>query len=275
MYRFAMSLAVAALLFVSVDAAEAQERTVSETVDLDRDGRVTLKSFSGSITVTTWDEASAQIDVRIEGDDQDLVDQTEIRIEGGGRNLDIETDYEEVEDSQKFLGLFNFGDTDKPDAHYTLKIPRTAELNIDDFSSEIEVSGLEADLSLNTFSSSINLDDITGHVRAETFSGNAEIEGLSGSIDFETFSGNATIGMLALTDDCSFKSFSGDMELTLPADAAFDLDAELGMGGDLDSAFTLDEPRSEDGEVRGTVGGGGPRISFETFSGDLELLKRQ
>ena len=275
MYRFTTALALVALLLGGVGAAQAQERTISETVDLDRDGRVTLNTFSGSITITTWDEASAQIEARIAGDDSELVDLTEVRIAGGGGRLDIETDYDEVEDSQKFLGLFNFGDTDKPDVHYTLTIPRTAALTIEDFSSDIEVTGLAADLELKTFSSPVTLRDITGHLRGETFSGDVEIENLRGSIDFETFSGSVTVRMNTLEDDCSFKSFSGDVALTLPADAAFDLDAELGMGGDLDSAFTVDAPRSEDGDVRGAVGGGGPRLSFETFSGTLELRELQ
>lgn len=269
-----MALVIMAVLFAGVDAAQAQERTVRETVDLDRDGRVSLKAFSGSITVTTWDEAAAQVDVRIAGDDPELVDLTEIRIQGGGRRLDIETDYEEVEDSQKFLGLFNFGETDKPDTHYTLKIPHTAALSIDDFNSNISITGLEADVEIDAFSSPVTLRDLTGHVRAELFSGNVEIENLSGSIDLTTFSGDVTIGMLALTDDCNFETFSGDVTLTLPPDAAFELDADMDIGGDVASDFTTDATRSDDDKPRGAVNGGGPRLSFETFSGDLALRKR-
>jgi hypothetical protein len=43
------------------------------------------------------------------------------------------------------------------------------------------------------------------------------------------------------------------------------------MSGDLDSDFALDNVETEGNEYRGSVNGGGPRIRFETFSGDLEI----
>lgn len=276
--RFSRSLLVALLISIAVLAAPAQAqdatRTVSRTADLDADGHLHLEAFTGSIEVTTWDRASAQIDVRIEGDDQELVDLTEIRIDGGGREVTITTDYDEVEDEQKFMGLFNFGDADKPATHYTIQMPRTARLSIEDFSSTINVEDLQADLSIDTFSSTIRLRDIEGRISAETFSSSFRADEVQGSADLETFSGDATIRFAALTEDSQFESFSGDVELHFPADAAFNLNAEPGMSGDLTSDFELPGD-AEENERSATSGGGGPRIAFETFSGDLTLRRRE
>lgn len=249
-------------------------RTVSKTLDLDADGRVALKAFAGSIEVTTWDREAVQVDVRIEADEQELVDKTRIRIDGGGHRVDIETDYDEVEDSQKFLGLFNIGSVDKPETHYTLRMPRTAALTINDFSSDIEVAGLRADVRINTFSSNIRLRDIEGQIRAETFSSRFVAEDIAGGVRLKTFSGDADITMRALTADTEFESFSGDVRLTLPANAGFRIDTDRGMGGDVRSDFALADSESDEEHFQGTVGAGGPWVQFETFSGDFELRKR-
>jgi len=268
------ALLVAALFLFTPSAVQAQaSRTVNETVNLDRDGTVQLEAFTGEITVTTWDRAAVQIDVRIEGDEQEHVDATRIEINGSGNRVSIETDYDELEN--RFLGIFDMGgDEDRPATYYTIQMPATAELSIDDFSSDIEVTGLRNGLELETFSSPVRLDDIEGRVDAETYSSEFEARDLAGSIRFETFSGDATISMREITDESRFESFSGDVELILPADAAFDLDLDMGMSGDLDSDFPMESVETEGSEYRGAVNGGGPRLRFSTFSGDLELRQQ-
>lgn len=267
------ALLVTALLLMPSAAQAQASRTVSETINLDRDGEVQLEAFTGAITVTTWDRAAVQIDVRIEGDEQEHVDATRIAIDGSGSRVTIETDYDELED--RFLGIFDMGgDKDRPATFYTIQMPATAELSIEDFSSDIEVTGLRSGLELETFSSPVRLEDIEGRVDAETYSSDFEASNIAGSMRFETFSGDATISMRAIDDECRFESFSGDVELLLPADAAFDLDLDMGMSGDLDSDFSMGSVETEGNEYRGAVNGGGPRIRFSTFSGDLELRQQ-
>lgn len=257
------------LLGAPVTAQAQAARTVSETVSLDRDGEVHLEAFTGAITVTTWDRAAVQIEVRIEGEEQEHVDATRIAISGSGDRVTIETDYDEVEN--RFLGIFNMGDGDRPATTYAIQMPVTAALSIDDFNSNIEVTGLRNELDIETFSSTVRIEDIEGRIDAETYSSEFAARNIAGSVRFETFSGDATISFRALNGDSRFESFSGDVELLLPADAAFDLDVSTGMGGDLDSDFSLDAVEAEGNEYRGSINGGGPNLRFETFSGDLTL----
>lgn len=102
-------------------------------------------------------------------------------------------------------------------------------------------------MDLDTFTGSI---DVTawnqGRVKAKA---RVEGEGLRGSVQLETF--------------------SGDIELTLPADAGFELVGEDDAFGNLNSDFAL---RTEDG--RRISSGGGPRVKVETFSGALRLRKQ-
>ena len=250
-------------------AAAQTTRTVTRSVPLDRNGHVELDTFTGSIDITGGDGDRVEVEARIEGEDSELVDKTRIQFEEGGNNLTVEVDYDEVKDSQEFLGLFSFGDVDRPSVHFTIEMPRDAALTIDDFSSEISVTGLRSTVTLETFSSTITLRDVTGPMDLETFSGEVEGENLSGQVQLETFSGDVRLRMAALTGDSHFETFSGDVELALPADADFELVGEEDAFGELNSEFAL---RIEDG--RRIAGEGGPRIEVDTFSGALRLRKQ-
>lgn len=244
-------------------------RTITRSFDLDRDGRVEIDAFTGRVEVRGADQNTVEVEARIEGDDPELVEQMGLEFSDTAHRLAIEVDYDEVEDSQQFLGLFNIGNVDRPSVHFTITMPRTAGLSIDDFSSEVEVEGLRADVSLETFSSSIRLRDVEGALDVETFSGSVDGEGLRGQVQLETFSGDIRLRMTALTGDSHFETFSGDVDLYLPAGIGFELVAGEETFGDLSSDFGL---QIEDG--RRIAGGGGPRIEVETFSGSLRLHKQ-
>jgi DUF4097 and DUF4098 domain-containing protein YvlB len=64
---------------------------------------------------------------------------------------------------------------------------------------------------------------------------------------------------------------SGGVQLKLPSDAAFDLDAHTSSG-----SISIDQPHTVQGsigrkEVRGRVGGGGVPVEVETGSGDIQI----
>lgn len=267
-FVFGFLLLVGLSLVVQPASAQAS-RTVDRQFELARDGHLDLDTFSGTIEVTGWNQNTVDVEARIEGDNDELVEKTAIRFDEGMGRLGIEVDYDEVEDTQKFLGLFSIGDVDRPDVHFTIRMPRTASITVDDFSSEVEVDGLEGEVTLDTFSSSIHLRDLEGGFNVETFSGSVEGENLQGSVRLETFSGEVRLSMNALTDDSRFETFSGDVELTLPADASFELVGDDGSFGELHSDFDL---TLEGG--RRIAGEGGPEIDVESFSGSVRLRKR-
>lgn len=262
-------LILAGLGLVAQPVSAQTSRTVEREVELDADGHVELDTFTGSIEVTGWDQNVVDVEAQIEGDDAELVDKMKLNFDEGFGRLVIEADYDEVKDTQEFLGLFSIGDVDRPDVHFNIRMPRTASLTIDDFSSDIEVEGLRGDVTLDTFSSSVRLRDVEGRFDVETFSGSVEGEDLRGSVRLETFSGEVRLSMNALTDDSRFETFSGDIELVLPADASFELVGDDDAFGELSSDFAL---KFEDG--RRIAGEGGPEIDVESFSGDIRLRKQ-
>ena len=62
------------------------------------------------------------MEARIEGGDEELVNATALRFDASDRDLSIEVDYDEVEDSQQFLGLSNIGDVNRPDVDVVISM---------------------------------------------------------------------------------------------------------------------------------------------------------
>ena len=164
-------------------------------------------------------------------------------------------------------GLKNFSKT----KNLTVQLPAELVLNeieVDTVSAAVEISGGTAiELNLESTSGNFLVNGSFGKVSAETISGEVTLEGSFASIEVDTTSGNLTVeesGTLAKLD---VETVSGDVELSLPATAAFDLRYET-ASGELDSGgFALKQTSGENY----TAGGGGNRFEVETVSGDLTL----
>src|SRR5262245_25416082 len=176
-----LSLAPAGLaalaLSVAAGAQASDIKEVHKTLALDKDGRVSIHTYKGSVTVTTWDRPEVQVDARIEPgsedrEDREKVQWTEVRVSGGGSSAHINSDYDEVKHhSHGFFGLFDWDTGALPFVHYKIQMPATASLSIEDHKSDIKVSDLKADLKLDTYKGTARVANLDGAMRGETYKG--------------------------------------------------------------------------------------------------------
>ncbi len=251
--------------------AMAQTKMISDTVSLDAEGKVSVDTYKGSITVTTWDRDEVEFEVRIEADeDEELVEHVEINVDHSRRALRLKTDYEEAKRQRKKL-WFGRNNLSLPYAHYTIKMPRTARLDIDDYKSTISITNVGADVSIDSYKGGMTLNDIQGHVHIDTYKGEVQIDQLDGALSLDTYKGTIDVTLTDLSDDTEIETYKGRVTLTLEKQAGFNLDADLGRRGRLNADFDLDPLKRRDNQYAGTVNGGGPRLSLETHSGRFKL----
>ncbi len=273
--KIALSTVLLALVATlpTVRTAEAQQtKEFFETVNLQGDGRVVIDTYKGSIDVTTWDKNSIEIDAVIEADkDKHLVEYTEVRVHKSGKTVRIESDYERAKKAGK-RKLFGNNSMSLPYVHYRIRMPRTADLQVDDYKSTIEIENLAADLHLETYKGEVEVHDVAGEVRIDTYKGDVELTQLAGSLEADTYKGNIRAEFVEFNGNSAVDTYRGVVHLALPRGAGFDLDADMGRKGDLDSAFDLDNVRIVDkNKYRGEVGGGGPDLDIETYRGEVTL----
>lgn len=260
MRGFCNSAILAALVLSAGVAQAADTKEFHQTVPLDRDGRVSLETFKGSVTVTTWDRPEVSIQARIEpdgfdSDQKEKVALTEVRVHGSGAALSIRSDYNRVYHRHLF-GLLGWHDGGTlPLVRYTIQMPSSAQLQIEDHKSDIQVSNLKS------------------HLRLSTYKGTARVTGLDGAARVDTYKGDVRVEFARYSQASRFETHKGEIEVRLPKDSRFDLDADSGRHGDIQSDFAMatHASRSRAARATGAVNGGGPQLRMTTYKGTLRV----
>ena len=236
----------------------AETREVHKVLPLDADGSLSVETYKGSITVTTAPGGDASIEAKIvpDGDDRASLRraaETNVTIEGGGKSISVRTD----DSGAHHRSWFGSDEGSQPMVHYTIRMPATAHLRIEDYKSTTRVTGLASDL------------------RLKTYKGTVDVARQNGAVDLETYKGEISIAFEALTKPVTLETYKGDIQLKIPASARFEVDADTGRRGDFATEFEMTtKTGGSRGRARGIVNGGGPRISFETDKGSLKIEKQ-
>ena len=267
--RYLSLICLSVLLTIPVFAQDV--KTYDETFALDGRDRLSIDTYKGSIDVKTWDRDEIQIEAVVEADDdRDLVELTDVVFRKSARGISVKSDYERAKKKRKFFGIGG-GSVSLPFVHYTIRMPHTIELNIEDYKSEIDIADVAADVRLETYKGEVRIEDITGDLDIETYKGDVVIHGLDGGLQAETYKGEIEAIFENMAAHSRIDTYRGEIRLMFPEDEQFDIDADLGKSGDLDSEFELSVVSRKDKKIRGTVNGGGPTLDIETYRGEIDL----
>ena len=130
-------------------------------------------------------------------------------------------------------------------------------------------------LRMETGSGNVTLTDgKAAELRVETGSGDVRATGAEGDdLSFETGSGNVDVALAATFRSLRIETGSGDVTLKVPPAVGAEVDLDTGSG-DIDlGGLTLQVRRIEHDHVTGTLGDGRGRLSVETGSGNVRLVK--
>jgi hypothetical protein len=234
--------------------AQPAAKTVSDTVALDPSGTVEIDNHRGSITVTTWNRTEVKYEVRIASpNEQDDLPFTTLDATHSDEELELDADFPW---RIQIPGVVTIspGGSERAAFHYTVSVPESARLEIDDYASAIQVA------------------DVKGDVVIDTYSGTVKASNLAGSFALEMYGGTAQVSFSALTAPLSVDTYAGPVHLSLPMEAGFDLKTDLQSADQLtvDGSLSLPSP-TEDGNYDGPVNGGGPKLSIESYSSTITL----
>jgi hypothetical protein len=243
----------AVVLALSTAVFGADYKDVNKTVALNGNGSLEIETHKGSIRVSTWDRAEVDIQARIEMEpgssmDRRRFDATEVRIDSSSDSVHIKTYYP---DSSWCCD----DDGNDPEVRYTIRMPKTARLTIRDHRSDTEVVGLQGAL------------DLTTH------RGTAHVHGLGGALHVETHRGDIQVDFSSFTANSSITTYRGTIDLSMPKSSRFDLQADLGRHGGIDTDFAvmMNTIGHSGGSKHGTVNGGGPSLHIKAERGEIRL----
>ncbi|MGH7337638.1 MAG: DUF4097 family beta strand repeat-containing protein [Myxococcota bacterium] len=176
------------------------------------------------------------------------------------------------------------------------------ELELHAANGAIEVKGAPEEAYLETMNAAIKFEGKRSEVVAKTLNGEIELEGVSGEVQANTVSGKIRVAgeqieradlrtmagaieldsSLAQGARVSARSFSGPVKLRLPEGTSARFDVQSYSGGvESDFAASLDDGGGDHRFGHGAgrphsfvVGDGDARISIESFSGGVEIERR-
>ena len=161
-----------------------------------------------------------------------------------------------------------------------VEVDDVGRATLESVSGDVRAARVNGDARAHSVSGEVAVSDVTGDLDAETVSGDITLRGARARVvRVETVSGDVTYdGSVDPAGRYDFNSHSGGLRLVLPAATNATLSLQT-FSGDIDSAFPLTiRPASgeEAGQRRGrrmefTLGSGGPRITAESFSGDITI----
>jgi len=260
--RKLMWIAIAALIASPALAGMAQ---VNRTVSIGPDGTVDLEIIAGTVEINGWDGSDVQIDISY--DDRYL----KVDIVESGRGVSIEI--EPLKDEEDHIHGRDLDDT-----VVRLQVPRGARLDIESVAADTTIEDVSGTVDVEIVSGNLILTggDLQGSVSA--VSGDVRIDAeMLGDGDFESVSGDVVVrGQLAPAARLSFESVSGDVELHLPASASAEFEIET-FSGNISNDFGPEAEKTSDflpsKQLRFTLGSGDARISAETLSGQVKLVR--
>jgi hypothetical protein len=225
-------LALALAPLPAAAQADGAVRTTSGTVRLDADGRVTVENHEGSIAIDTWDRDEVRYEARIEPETgADHPRRTVVRLDRSNNAFTIATDYdpsaaEATEDDDGGLGdlvrdlLSGNGSRNIMPVHYTLTVPATAAVTIDDHESTIEIAGLQGTARVDTHDGAVRVRDQSGRLEVDTHDGPVRIEGQTGDVLVESHDGRIEMSRVAGAvridtheSDVRIDGLEGDLEV--------------------------------------------------------------
>ena len=212
-------------LAATTRAGQRETEQFDRKVPFHSGGRLKLNNFSGRVTITGGGSNEVVIHAVRRGT-RDRLDHIKIDVQSDATQVSIEA-------NRKDPG-WDARNDNVIETDFEIQVPRETDLDVNVFSSRVDVSGVAGRQKLHAFSGDFRVADAAGPMDAETFSGDIDVTfsgAPNGQIDFDSFSGRISSsrpitmhsstrrsrvqGELGSGGDTQFrfKTFSGDVTL--------------------------------------------------------------
>jgi hypothetical protein len=302
----AAGLAIAAFTLSSPTHLLGAERHEHKELTASSGGTLTFKTMVGAIEIKTHDQDVVTYDADLKpgggvlgfGSSGDVDDVVFDYDSSGG---DVKITMKWKDDKRPWNANLN--------AHHTLIVPSRYNVDVSTSGGGIKGEDINGKVAAHTSGGSIRFGKINGDIKARTSGGGIALDDVKGNADVGTSGGGISVGnvqgnVLANTSGGGIKvgAVSGEMkghtsggsiraevanqieqplelrtsggsiQLTVPDDFKADLHASTSGGSvhcDLPLAGTVKKST-----IKGTINGGGPKVTLSTSGGSIQVAKR-
>jgi len=182
-------VAVLALGASTVACAQEETEHVDRTLAFPSGGTLQLHNFSGDVHITGTSGKDLVIHA-VRRAERERLDHIELDIQASSSTVMIDA-------NKRDPAWKEHNNNNVVETYFDIKVPAGAKLEVDAFSSNLDIKGVSGAERLKTFSGNIAVDaaaaGTTPRLVAETFSGGIRVrlaDSVKGDVNFETFSGS-------------------------------------------------------------------------------------
>ena len=211
-------------------------------------GEVNISDYTGAATLDL-DRSSARLQ-RMKGD---------VTIQGRANEVAVE----DVDGALHLNGEF----------YESVRLVRiTKTVSFRSSRTEMEFSRLDGRLDLD--SGDLRADSLYGPMRLNTRSKDISLVGLSGDLRLQDSNGTVEVGVHK-AGNIQIENRKGDVQVTVPPNVAFQVEARARSGGEISSDFSELKIESSENQssATGSIGSNGPRLVINNEHGSIEINK--
>ncbi|MBA3850321.1 MAG: hypothetical protein C0502_10070 [Opitutus sp.] len=241
-----LSVLAASLALAATAAAKSAEK-FEQTYPLNPDGAISLSNVNGNVQIEAWDRNEVSLYAEKIASSDDGLALTDIKIEHTPAHLSIRVEHRK---NLRFWTLFNRGEV-----CFKLRVPAHASLR-----------------KIDVVNSSVTVRGVKGYVNLDSVNGVLEAEGLESGGHFDTVNGSirASFSQVGVHDRISLDTVNGSCSLTLPENAAFELNADS-VNGSISCDFPIKISRSGRRHLTGSINGGGAKVVLDSVNGGVRI----
>lgn len=274
--------------------AVATRQRIDTTFAFDKRGTLDLNTISGDIQVTGW----ARGEMRIQASSEYGV----LEFDPGSTRVTLRS-----RSRSGRLGETKFVVT-VPTGTRVIARTMSGDIGISGVRGEVEAGTMQGALDvtdaadrieLENASGDITVKQVTGTIRLQALSGEIDLRQASGDVEIETVSGDIVMvgvttrflrsestsgdiefdGAIDPAGRYEFRSHSGDVRIDVATNISAAVDVET-YSGTIDSDFPITlqpgerSTRSQPQRFDFKIGDGRARMSIESFSGDIRIVKK-
>ena len=136
---------------------------------------------------------------------------------------------------------------------------------------DLQFAGLDGDFNMEP--DDLRASDVVGPFSISTRSKGIHLQDVSGAVRVKNRNGTVEVGSKSL-GPIDISNIHGEIDLALPANAGFQLDAES-LGGEIQTDFSVNVDNSRrNATANGTVGKGGPVVRLRADRGTIQVRKQ-
>lgn len=291
-----LPLTAATLLALALAASSRADSTYEQRKSASADGTVSIENPGGATRVIGWDRN----EILVRGTLGHGAEGVEFDVSGGGARIEVESSFNpmgakaDLEISvpaasrltvESFQGAITVtgvrGAVSAETVNGSIEVTGGArEVDLHAVNGRIDVGPGVPRIKAEAVNGGVTIRDATADVEASTVNGTLSVTGkVLEHVELETVAGTLRFEAgLSKTASVRLSSVSGSVDVVLPATTAVVISAST-FSGALENTLSAEKASkarwNPAKELEITLGAGGARLSVETLSGAIKLLKKE